>query len=107
MPLVASNAHILTPLFHTLGKIIKDSKSYVPTVPMITSFKVLKQFFSGKISFSLFPNLWYGDFKPEILMLFSEIFTHTTVGLIEKGLLFPGKMLVCDWYLPYLKVNGI
>ena len=28
-------------------------------------------------------------------------------GLIEKGLLFPRKMLVCGWNLPYLEVNGI
>ena len=25
----------------------------------------------------------------------------------EKGLLFPGKMFVCGWNLPYLEVNGI
>ena len=29
-----------------------------------------------------------------------DFFTHTKVlGLIEKGLLFPGKMLVCGWNL--------
>ena len=38
-------------------------------------------------------------------MLISEILTHKTVGLIEKGLLFPGEMLVCDWNLLYLEVN--
>ena len=38
---------------------------------------------------------------------FSEIFTHKTVGLIEKGLLFPGKMLVSHCNLPYLEVNRI
>ena len=35
---------------------------------------------------------------------FSETLTHTTVGLIEKGLLFPRKMLVCGCNLPYWKL---
>ena len=39
-------------------------------------------------------------------MLFSEILTRTTVGLIEKGLLFPRKNGL-RLELPYLKVNGI
>ena len=39
------------------------------------------------------------DFKPEVL-------TGTIVCLIEKGLLFPRKM-VCEWNLPYFQVNGI
>ena len=47
------------------------------------------------------------NISTEILMLFSELLIHTTVGLLEKGLLFPGKKLVCGWNLPYLKVNGI
>ena len=38
---------------------------------------------------------------------FSEMLTCATVGLIEKGLLFTGKMLVYGWNLPYLEVNGI
>ena len=43
-----------------------------------------------------------------MFFFFSEILTHTTVlGLIEKGLLFPGEMLVCGWNLPHLEVNGI
>ena len=54
MLLVASNTHILTPLFCALWKIVNDSKSFVPAVPMIMSFKVLKYFFSGEISFFLF-----------------------------------------------------
>ena len=41
------------------------------------------------------------------MFFFSENLTHTTVGLIEKGLLFLGKMLVCGWNLPYLEGNGI
>ena len=36
----------------------------------------------------------------------SQILTHTTVGLIEKGLLFLRKMLVCGWNLPCLEVNA-
>ena len=32
---------------------------------------------------------------------FLHIVTHTMVCLIEKGLLFPGKMLGFDWDLPY------
>ena len=51
--LVASNSHISTTLSHLLWKNINDSKSYVLAVPMIMSFKVLKYFFSGKISFLL------------------------------------------------------
>ena len=35
-----------------------------------------------------------------------EILAHTTVGLIDKGLLFPRKMF-CGWDLPYLEVNRI
>ena len=58
MPLVASNTHISTPLFCPLWKITNDSKGYVPAVPMIMSFKVLKYFSSGKISFFLFVSLW-------------------------------------------------
>ena len=38
---------------------------------------------------------------------FSEILTHTTVGLIEKGLLFPGKVLVWGCSLPYVEVKWI
>ena len=34
-------------------------------------------------------------------MLFSEILIHTTVGLLEKGLLFPREMLVCGLNLSY------
>ena len=58
MPLVASNTHNLTSLFHPLWKIVNISKSFVPAVPMIISFKVLKYFSSGKISFFLFASLW-------------------------------------------------
>ena len=39
--------------------------------------------------------------SPKILMLFSEILTHTSVGLIQKGLLFPRKTFVCGWNVPY------
>ena len=56
--LVASNSHISTILSHPLWKNVNDSKSYVLAVPMIMSFKVLKYFFSGKISFFLFACLW-------------------------------------------------
>ena len=56
--LVALNSHISTILSHPLWKNVNDSKSYVLAVPMIMSFKVLKYFFSGKISFFLFACLW-------------------------------------------------
>ena len=56
--LVASSFHILTALSHPLRKNANDSKSYVPPVPMIISFKVFKYFFSGKISFFLSACLW-------------------------------------------------
>ena len=49
--LVASVSHVSTTLSHPLWKNVNDSKSYVLAVPMIMSFKVLKYFFSGKISF--------------------------------------------------------
>ena len=58
MPLVAPNTHNLTPLFRPLWKIVNDSKSFVPVVAMMMSFKVLKYFSSGKISFFLFASLW-------------------------------------------------
>ena len=45
--LVASNANILLPLSCPLRKVVNDSKSYMSTVPMIMSFKVLKYFSSG------------------------------------------------------------
>ena len=57
MPLVASTTHNLTPLFRPLWKIVNDSKSFVPVVPMM-SFKVLKYFSSDEISFFLFASLW-------------------------------------------------
>ena len=42
------------------------------------------------------------------MLFFSEILTHTAaLGLIEKGFLFPGKMLVCSWNFPYLEINEI
>ena len=55
--LVASNSHISTTLSHLLSN-VNDSKGYALTVPMILPFKVLKHFFSGKISFFLFACLW-------------------------------------------------
>ena len=56
--LIASNAHISTPLFRPLWKIVNDSKNYVPAVSAIMSFKVLKYFSNGKRSLFLFPGLW-------------------------------------------------
>ena len=41
------------------------------------------------------------------VFFFLEILTHTAVGLIEEGLLFPGKILVCAWNMLYLEINGI
>ena len=74
---------------------------------MIMSFEVFKNFTSGKINFFLFASLRYQNLKLKKTMLFSEILTHSTVGLIEKGLFFHGKMLTCDWNLPYLEVKEI
>ena len=39
--------------------------------------------------------------------VFSETLTQARVGLIETGLLFLGKMLICGWNLPNLETNGI
>ena len=60
MPLIASNTHmkyLYTPLFCPLWTIVNDLNSYVPAVPIIMLFKVLKYFASGKISFFLFARL--------------------------------------------------
>ena len=65
--LVVSNAHISTTLSHPLSKNINDWKSYVPAVPMIMFFKVLKYFSNDKISFFLFawPNfLFFRNLEP-------------------------------------------
>ena len=63
-----------------------DSKSYVRTMPMIMSFKVLKYFSCGKLSLFLFASLLQGDLKLEKLVFFSKILSRTTVvGLIKKG----------------------
>ena len=42
---------------HYFAHFVNDSKSYVPAVPLIMSFKVLKDFSSGKISLFLFASL--------------------------------------------------
>ena len=53
---------------------------------------VLKHFTYHKISFFPFAGLGQSHSKVEkLIVLFSEILTCMTVGLIEKGLLFPGK----------------
>ena len=62
---------------------------------MITSFKILK-FFSVCL-----PEVRRSQTKK------IDVLNIETVGLIEKRLSFPGKILVCGWNLPYLKVNGI
>ena len=72
--LVVSNAHISTTLSHPLSKNINDWKSYVPAVPMIMFFKVLKYFSNDKISFFLFawPNfLFFRNLEPHSSRLFS------------------------------------
>ena len=63
-------------LFQWLWKTVNNSKSYVPTVPMIIPIKVLKYFSSGKINF---------------ILAVREISTRATVLLIEKGLEKVGK----------------
>ena len=91
-PEYPSNTHNLAPLFPPIWKIVNNS------VPLIMSFKVLKYFSNDKISFFLFASLLKRDLKLKKLMFFfSETLTDTTVGLIEKGLLFSGKILVCGW----------
>ena len=59
MPLVASNTHILIPLFRPLWKILDDSKGFLPAMSMIMSLKVLKYFSSSRISVFLFTSLWF------------------------------------------------
>ena len=93
MFLLALNVHILPMrLLGSLWKAVNNSKSYVLTVPMTMSFKDLKNFSCGKISFFLFACLWSEDFKLEKLInCFSEILTRAKLGLIEKGSWFPEK----------------
>ena len=81
------------------------TQKFVSAVAMIMSFKILKYFSSGKVSFFLLVSLEISNQKNWSFL--SEILTHTTEGLIEKEMLFPGEMLVYDWNLPYLEVNGI
>ena len=58
----------------TIWKTVNELKNYVPAVSMFMSFKVLKEFRSGKISFFLFASLWWRNLKPEKSMIFfSEI----------------------------------
>ena len=64
------------------------------------SFKVLKYFSSGKIIFFLFACLWVTRSQTGKNDVFSGILTHTTVDFSHK------KMLVRDWNLAYLEVNG-
>ena len=52
--LAALNAHISTTSSHSLCKSV-NVKGYVPAVPMIMSFKVLKYFCKSKTSFFLLP----------------------------------------------------
>ena len=94
MSLIASNTHIATPLFHPLWKIVNNSKSYGPAVPVIMSFKVLKYFSSDKISFFFFASLWQQDLRLEKLMFFSEISTHTTIRLNRKRVVILRKNVV-------------
>ena len=79
--LVASVSHVSTTLSHPLWKNVNDSKSYVLAVSMIMSFKVLKSFFSGKMSF--FYLLACGN-KISNQNFFSEILTNTTVDFFRK-----------------------
>ena len=63
--MVASNVHISTTFFRPLSKVVNDSKSYVPAVPIIMSFKVLKEFPISKISlFKLVPTFYEKNIFP-------------------------------------------
>ena len=64
------------------------TQKFVSAVAMIMSFKVLKYFSSGKISFFPLASLEISNQKNWSFL--SEILTHTTEGLIEKEMLFPG-----------------
>ena len=58
-------------------------ENYVPAVPVIMSFKVLKYFCSGKIVF--FYLLACGNkISNRKKCLFSEILAHTTAGFFHK-----------------------
>ena len=82
--LVASNAHISKTLSHPLWKNVNDWKSYVPTVPRIMFFKVLKYFSNGKIRFFLVAFqiffLFFRNLDPHNSRLFS-----------------PEKCWICKW----------
>ena len=62
-------------------------KSYVPTVPMIMSFKILKYFSSCDINFFLFASLCY--FKS--MGVISKVLIHSNSGLNKKRVFIPRK----------------
>ena len=80
--LAASNSHISATLSHPLWKNVNYSKSYILAVPLTMFFKVLKYFFSSKMSF-FFYLLGCGN-KISNWKNFSEILTDTTVGFFQK-----------------------
>ena len=87
----SSNAYNLTPLFHPLWKTVHNS------VAMIMSFKVLKYFSNGKISFFLFASLleWYLKLEklmfffkkscPTILLILFQVFSlHCVINILRN-----------------------
>ena len=81
--LVASNSHIST-TSHLLWKNVNE-KSYVLAMQMIMPFKVLKYYFSGKISefFSICLPVVTRSQTGKFFFL-SEILTNTTVDFFHK-----------------------
>ena len=77
------------PLFHPHRKILINSKSYVVTYPVAK--RVSFCFLACRKTIS----------KWESRCFFSKMIL-TTIGLIEKGLLFLEKKLVGGWHLSYL-----
>ena len=74
---------------------------------MIMSFRVLKYFSSGKMSFFLFASLWERNLKLEKLMFFFRNIDPHNSRLNKKRIVISKKNVRLGGDLPNLKVNGI
>ena len=94
MSLPASNVGILCA---TILSILKNCKSLKKLCAFIVNNHVLR-------SFDIF---YWQNFYFQKCLFFRNFDPRTTVGLMETGLLFPGKMFVFCWNLPYLEANAV
>ena len=100
---------IKCPYFHSIIlSTVNDSKSYVPAVPMIMSFEVLKYFSSSKISFYMLACGNKISSREKSMILFRNL-DHATVGLIEKGFKcwFAAEISVIRKLVEYTNISNI